>query len=1719
MEAGMYFKIGADFSKLEKLKRDISELKTQLKGMDQAATPKEFKKLERQLHQLTTEFSSEAQAAAIAAKETEKVERLARGATSDFDRFKNTIFKVDEKTFLTNLGKEMIDVRSKYQQLEITFTTMLKSGEKASSLMNNLTKFAAETPFGLDSAATGAKQLMAYGSQAENIIDELGMLGNVAIGTGQPLNDLVDLYGRLRTQDKASMMDIQQFAGRGIPIYEEIAKVMKIDTNEVNKFASAGKIGFKEVEQAFQNMTSNSGMYGGLMEEQSKSILGRIEQLNDNIENLFNEVGKSSEGVIYSIIDTASGAVAHYQEIGEALAALIAVYGTYKTVVIATNAIQQTVEKVKYNDQSKALEEIISKERNLITEEQKLALSKNGLIKGSREYSEALRQEIEVAMSNSTRRQQGLQNELTSTRTQIKSREQSIEALRREIIERETSVKGLKLMTEAEINADKSSMTAKQKKATLLKIENAEKKINTSYTKLNTLELEKNSLKRIENSTAAKLNSEGMRANSLQTQYNTAIQNSNTASTDFLTVAKKRLTTVAKNLWAAISPNPYALAAAAVVALGYSIYKLTTSTTEAQKSINSFNEEAAKQSIELNGVFNAYKKANEGTEEKKKLLDVLKSKYGEYIGDLIDEKGRIDDIEEAQRRASKALKESIALKIKNESITEVTAKEVKKQASSLGELRGIIAKRDGDEAANIMISKIGEIFSDETKSLRDAAMEARDYLRNNDFTFDSTKGGIGAITLDRILNDLQGSAWELRKEKKNIEDSFRGLIQDGSDKTVLDIYTPSDYGKEFDNYSKLVTDATDKVSRLKQELSGLRSDESKVEKGKLTKAIEDKAKELEEAEKNLASLTGSDKKTISTENSAIKQAKDRKKLTDKQSLEASRAAEDLEIQFKEADIKTKDEGSEKAFAQLKLNYEKEKLALKRQQEAALKTKIEYERTLFEADANNKGKTFDDTAIQLSEEELNKYRALQEKNDEIYLNDKTSLELQYMRDYIKEYGTYQQKKMAIAQEYDKKIAASGNEYDRKSLENQKQAAVSAVDFEALNKRIDWQGVFGNLTGMLESQLKEARKGLKEYVKTDQFKTSSETDKKTVYDAIENLRKVIPGGEGTLNFNAIRQQMNDLAVAFEQVQSASISEKLANDNLAKAQKKYEEALKTGNQSIKDQAKQNLDIANFAATVASNAYKDAETNVQNLGNNLRETTTDTVDGLNLVADGFKDIASNSLPQLLKGLQNTLSGLSKLNISGGVDETVGTLSETLSSDGFIGSLISAVLSIIDVLKDGIGTLVSNLIDTVLNAVDGILKDILSGDFVVKIGNSLKDGIGNILNTISFGGFNSLVGSINGSNAKETAETISRLTISNEALKVSVDSLKDEMSGSNGSKSIQAYNEAVEAQKRYNENLRNILGAQMDYHGSHHSNAYYWDLNPKSLNEVNKLLGTNLNNTWGDFSELTADQMNEIRKHLPDVWSEMLSQGKYADRFKNDWNNYADQAGKVEELTKNSRENIAQISFDSLRDSFVDTLMDMDSDAQDFAGDFEEYLTKALLNFAIGNMLDTELKKWYNSWTDTMNKQNGELTKEQKDQYKKQWDDMVQRGLDKRDEIASFTGYTGKDSSSQQATRGVYEGMSQDTGERLEARNTAIHMTTERMDSNLLTISTDVRNISDQMVYVSEAVNQGIASMEEVRTIQLNSYYELKDINNNTKELYQMNERLGQMNDKLSRL
>lgn len=239
---------------------------------------------------------------------------------------------------LKEFATQVATVRGEFQQLEIAFTTMLQSKSKADALMSQLITTAAVTPFNMSDVANSAKQLLAYGVEADKVNETLIRLGDIAAGLSIPINDLAYLYGTTMVQGRMYTADLNQFLGRGIPLTEELAKQFGVTKNKVKSLVEEGKVGFPELEKAIIALTDEGGKFGGLMEAQSKSITGQISNIEDAIEQMFNELGKKSEGFISGALDVVSGAIEQWKKIGKVLLVVISAYGAYKAAVLAVAA-------------------------------------------------------------------------------------------------------------------------------------------------------------------------------------------------------------------------------------------------------------------------------------------------------------------------------------------------------------------------------------------------------------------------------------------------------------------------------------------------------------------------------------------------------------------------------------------------------------------------------------------------------------------------------------------------------------------------------------------------------------------------------------------------------------------------------------------------------------------------------------------------------------------------------------------------------------------------------------------------------------------------------------------------------------------------------------------------------------------------------------------------------------------------------------------------------------------------------------------------------------------------------------------------------------------------------------------------------------------------------------------------------------------------------------
>lgn len=767
------------------------------------------------------------------------------------------------------------------------------------------------------------------------------------------------------------------------------------------------------------------------------------------------------------------------------------------------------------------------------------------------------------------------------------------------------------------------------------------------------------------------------------------------------------------------------------------------------------------------------------------------------------------------------------------------------------------------------------------------------------------------------------------------------------------------------------------------------------------------------------------------------------------------------------------EGTEKKLKQIDLDYQKQIDAIRKQEEEWSK-------------AGN-GKLTDKQAQKISEAYTNA-ESMRDKDISDVTEGQLKAEQQALNDYLKEYGTFQQQKLAIAQEYAEKIRKAQeengvNSAQVKLLEKQRDVAIQNKETEAIKANIDWVTVFGEFGSMFSDMIKPALDEAKKYVRTDKFKNSDQASQKSLIDAISQMEKSL-GGTSGVNFKKLGEDVKAYQTAEQNRIYAVETETDALEKLQKAQEDYAKAQKDGTESEKQAATNALETAQQNADIASANVK-TQTDIANQAQqNVSDTATKLKASMENILGGLQQLSSGGLYDAYSGIIKTVNGFK---------DVIGKTSESLKEVPIVGW----ILSIIDVLKDGLSNLVGGLLDAVLNAVSGIIGDVLSGDLFVTIGESLKNGIGNILNAISFGGFNSLFGI--GGNKKEVEEAINRLTDRNETLQTAIEDLTDVMEASKGTKSVSAYADAKKLQKETEENYKKIAQEQARYSNSHHSWNYYWGgFNQEEISRLSQQIGRNWN---GDIWSLSPEEMKVLRSNV-DMWEKIQNTGKggYGERLTDKLNDYVEQAGKLEELTDKLYEGLTGITFDGMFDSFVNNLMDMKYEAKDAAEDIAEYFMRAMLSNKIGEMYSEKLEEWWKKFGAAMEDNN--LTEVEREALQDEYMKYVEEAMKLRDELAAATGYDkiSQESYSQSSSsRGFGTEMThEDVGE-LSGRFTALHIAGEEIKNQniiqsqslnlltvkadaLLSINTETRNIAD-----------------DTRDLIAQSYLELVQISENT--------------------
>nr|DAO50050.1 MAG TPA: tail tape measure protein [Caudoviricetes sp.] len=1491
-----------------------------------------------------------------------------------------------------SIGKfvsQMMQVRGQFQQTEMAFKTMLQSEEKAKDLMQQLINTAAITPFGVDDVTEGAKQLLAFNVAAKDVNDTLIRLGDVAAGMGVSLSEMVMLYGTTIAKGKMDTMDLYQFLNRGIPIADELAKVMGLDVNnaiaEVKEQLTAGKVTSDIFIKAMQNMTSEGSKFGGMMKAQSKTITGQISNIEDAIEQMFNELGRSQEGIINTGLDAVSTIVENWRKVGEVVMVAATAYGTYKAVLMAVSALQVINNRI----------------------------------------------------------------------------------LQQAVVEKT-------LAAAAGINLSNAEAVA-------------------------------------------------------------------AARTKFLTLAQQGLTTALKETAAATLLNPYVLMAAAITSLVYTIYKFSTAASAAEiaqnawnKSMDEFNRKAEDRKQKIKELVQIIQGADSTSLEKqlafdelgtvapelakvydsvKKLEDTDLTNFNKQLNEMTGKdrevglKAQIKQLKEyakalqdnsasaaagsARRAAVQGLKDNYGIEApwsfnKDEKLNDAIFEYMVKLQSELDKIQK--AKDELETPTQIDVKLAEEDYKqskDELDYLSRFALAMKNDIEKKptNIPFEGRNAEKVIVELEDKVNDLKKEQEEhpiqFTADKKKALDKYQELLGDikrwKNTAWKQGVFT---IPVEIQFKMKQLQDETDKAKghfnyvtgkyeeankdesyaaakkRAKINYQAAVKAEKEARKGS-NKDWENAKEDLDAKKKEYEKYWGSISEASSKANKSMTDAKKRAEEQRKAQEELSNALKELIQKNMDDEISIMREGTEKKLKEIDNDYKKRIAEIKKQE------------TEFKKKNKEAGKASSLTKKQskaISEAKylasLNKEQKIREVNKEASDKERNDL-----YEYLKEYGSVQQQKLAITQEYADKIAKAENAYQKASLANQRDNELKKIDASDVFEQIDWENVFADLSSHTKEYLVSLRAQLQSLLKSGKLTDVSDISK--VQEKINDINAEISKQGGIFDFIGTKQQenirrINEAKEAQEALNSAKLQE-------ADIEKQYEKALKQANHKAADLGVRAIgdDTTGIQANIdkasidkSTKEYKEMSsilTNLAVLEGKLAKAREKTAKAT-IEAKDKEDAAKKSTKaQIADWFSDAQEFISK----SGIDQ----LPELFSSLGM------------DEASAKIGQGLSALNDSA-----GAVADFESGNYI----GALTKGIS------ALQGFSNVLG-IGADNTAKMQDKIDELNQKNDVLASCLEELNDTLQGTNSITGAQeVYKDAVELINAQKKNASDAMKAEANKHGtwrsSLHSSVNDNKTWKKDMEKVSKILGKTVKSSK-DFLSLSPEEMKKIRDTDKDLFMSILNEyrkeggkGGRSDKLPSMIQDYIDKyADAVNDLNEQMSEKYTQMSFDDMKSSFFDALMDMDKDAEDFSDDFSKYLMKSVLNAKIGDLLDKDLKEFYDEWSKLA--KDG-LSETEVDYLTNKWNGIVDKGIKFRDEAAKITGYTG--TSSQEATSGGWQSMGQETADELNGRFTALQIAGESISASMITA----------VVHMETIISTGISTngaVTEIRNMMImtNSYLE----------------------------
>lgn len=1556
---------------------------------------------------------------------------------------------------------EMISVRSEIQSLSTSFETLLGSKGKADELFGQIRKFATSTPMQLNDLAAGAQTMLGFNIEAKKVMPMLQAIGDISMGDAQKFNSLTLAFSQMSATGKLMGQDLLQMINAGFNPLAVMSEKTGKSIATLKEEMSAGSISAKQIEQAFIDATSEGGKFHGMLDKQSKTLKGALSNLQGAFADMLNDMGESSEGFLAGGISLAYEAVKNYKEVGETILWLIGIVGAYKAAVIAEEALEAAALDTLHAKMA-AIGQVATVQATGIELEVQQAVA-------SGQLTVAQGEEVLAAYALAKARVADLQ----ALAAQLKLEKESAIAAQ--------AVAATKVQAaEEQVIAANVKYEAALRSADGERIERAELALGTAQSELNAASKAHQAAMTATATASKKADAAATAAATAQQELNTLSTETNTKATGFLTLAKNSLKNAVAKLYATMTAHPFAMLAAAVIALGYAIYKLITYETEAEKiskavgkAAGELQQQYSREKQKLDDLNETLKKSKKGSEEWRAAKEHIINQYGKYFKGLEQEIDKVGDLSTAYDVLTKNIRKSmLARKIDayyqdHEPDFSDLLQDIRKDLTEgvtmpnytgSGKSGKFISFKLGTNTANQWMDVINRYILGEDVNFSPAAKQFLNWkggLLEHNVYMNRMRAARGEwSTFHEGLYDLGGAFGFSTAEVNAVLNGENGENEE-------DNSLPEVHNKEYwEKYKE----------QQETELAGLADTELNSQRAiQLRKNIAIADKKLKGY--SVSSSGGRSNKTpeeiAADRNAANQQIND---LEIQQLNERRATILGFDAELEQARINIITDGAEKRRRQRELDYKKQLADLQSQMEQEIQAEVNRQKAVFEAreEANAAGKknyakkTFnsgqtlalaftpgmdiaeDASTGDVSVANLNaivqRYGILQglilQRQKQI-LDEQREAEQLAMNEYLQQYGTYEEKKLAIAAIYAAKRAKATTDAEQMQLAQEENKALNDVEFDdfMMNRAAL---AFGEIDNLSRSTIARLITEMEQY--RDKITQTFDPDKIEKFNrALADLKRAQAMSAGGL-FSQL------FTPAFFKERKAAIAEinaaeRTHNDLLeAKAQKEEEVKKKieeiiakvkelTGQDLTPDQVKDGSTVSNIIGQLGANGNQQGGVDLSNLMNGLNGARAEL---------GQVTTASNKAGASLGQLKEAFSA--KFTGQGGglamVDAIVHGINDIVQGAN---ETVKELASTADAL--GADTSVGSGWDKAQTFMQGF-ADASAG--ATEAFDSLKSG--NVMGVVSgvTKSFTSWIKAFAAIHDASRERTIQRLQDEIDELERMNRRIEHNLEKQYSKQASRSYEDEIANLEKQRRLIQQQIAAEED----------------KKNTDDDRI------QEWKDQYEELGWKIEEYKdKALDAILGEDISTSidNFTDKLAESWGRFGDRARATKDFVKSI---LRQMVIEAIKTDLTEPIKKL-----------RKMMADALDDDVITEQEQAELEAFAQ-----------QLAEETERKYK--WADRIMN-----DGV----------SDSGSGTTGTFATASQDSITELNGRAAAIHTSGEMRRELLLNIGVDVAELKAQAA-------ASAANSAEMRELQLIAVGHLETIARNTNELYEMNERLDKI-------